>query len=211
MDFRFSPSLLDQFNNHLLGKWNKTEQDVIDSINRVPFKASEAMAKGTCFHTLTDGRELPKLNRKTKTYDVEIWKFKKDVVEEIRNNRTDGKSEVYVERTMEIGEDRVLLYGYIDTMKGQTSIDVKTTSRYRGPGSFYSSLQWRTYNYCAGTEKFQYIVTDFRHVYYEDYTQSKEAEDYLRSIVSQFIDFIKANRDKITHERVFDYSPEDLF
>ena len=195
-NIKVSPSLLDGFANMLVGKWaNDTEENLIARINKkAEFLQTEAMHRGTAFHDLTSG----KLNIQPKNgiYQVEWFKFDAKVVEEVQSERTGAFHEQFVGREIPSQWGNVWLYGYVDDIFPLEIKDMKTCRQYYQEG-YSDSWQWKTYLYCAGSDKFTYIITDFANVYYEEYWRTPTLQQSLTGIINKFSEFIFDNKDKI--------------
>lgn len=211
MGYRIYPTLVEQYLNYQAGKYNLTEQDVINSINRVERPVSEAAHKGKAYHKLTENKDkLPPLRKEENNYfyDVGWWQFKQSPVDEIIELRSDGIHEVYVEKPIDVNGISVLLYGYIDTLKNGNALELKTTGYYRGI-SFLDSFQKLVYLYCTNVRKFRFIITDFEFVFFEDYYPYEYLVTDLVYILYDFIQFLENDqiRPHITDKKLFSFNP----
>ena len=145
VNYRFYATLLDSF-QYYLGRVDDDNafQDFIDRLNRKPFY-SEAAAKGTAFNDLVDLIISGKLR-------IE------DLPKDKRGN--------------------VALYGYVDEILKYKVVDIKTTGRYVFP-KYLNAWQSKIYPYCLNengvyVNTFEYLITDFRNVYIEEYPYKPE-------------------------------------
>jgi len=194
--------LLDAFDNYLTGKYNETEERLLDKINKkAEYQQTEAMHMGTAFHDLTrTGPENCQIVRDKKIgycYRFHFWDFKKDVVDEVSDLRKGLFHEQYVSRDIETKHGIVRLYGYVDDIGNGIIQDVKTTKQYRGGISYYDAWQWKVYLYCANSYVFNYIITDYTNVYSEQYHNGPHIKEVLKSHVNRYCEFINDNKEKI--------------
>lgn len=115
----------------------------------------------------------------------------------------------------------VELYGYLDEVVKDVVYDIKTTSQYSF-GKFERAWQKEVYPYCLvqsgempSVKQFEFVVfqlskpssrtpfikgTRYSEVYTYDHT---EAEKSLRAILERFIEWLEANRERITDLKIF--------
>lgn len=115
----------------------------------------------------------------------------------------------------------VELYGYADEVTMDKVYDIKTTSSYTF-GKFERAWQKDVYPYClvasgemTEVKEFEYTVVKFRggtarsplitgDIYREAYTYNHEATAVrLRQMLERFIEWLEANRHKITDKKIF--------
>lgn len=130
-------------------------------------------------------------------------------------------SQVLVEADIETRYGVVNLYGFIDEMRMDVVYDIKTTMRYQF-GKYNHYMQRYVYPYCliesgmatdishfeftayalkGGSARTPLIVgTQYAEVYDYDHEQAKK---HIRNACERFIEFIEANRDKITDTNIF--------
>lgn len=183
--YRIYPSLLDKFQSFLDAEqateewWNldsegeykltademsdKLEQELLDSVNRVPHEPIEAADKGTCFNEVIDcliahrkceyeGMDIQsgelagnrvitaKLNGFEFIYNAEMCK-------EFATRFEGAISQHQCSAVLPTKYGDVELYGYIDEIVTDHVCDIKTTSRYDF-GKFHKSWQRHVYPYC---------------------------------------------------------------
>lgn len=184
--YKLYPSLLSCFDRYERGYLD--EASLIDRINRVPVPQTEAQAKGVSFE------EAVIKGIGEETFDPEILSKVRALLP-----RPMLKTQVYCEH--QLGD--VLVYGYVDVLGKLVAVDIKTTSQYR-PGCFEKSHQ----NFYLpalrpkGIRSLRYIITDFRDVYQEEYTQECDFT-HQEAQIKAFCAFLDANRDRITDRRIF--------
>jgi len=178
------------------------EQDLINKLNRVPTEKTEAILKGVAFET----------SLQTLTPEVEIegkvLKFDPELVKSMARITEGSVWQIKVEKTIVISPAiSIKLYGYMDAIKMDTGIDVKTTGQYTFP-KFDRSFQHKVYLLGANEmgihlNKFMYLVTDFREYYYEVYPY--EPDKFMKELAvisSDLIDFIDSRKGLIINEKL---------
>lgn len=202
-NYRIYPSLLDSFQRYLDSAkefedvWNvdadgeykrsleeieaEREQDLLDSINRVPRPASEAQDKGTAFNELIDweARRTPTreglyfYNRNCqngfKTYEVKFngweWVFNGRDIDRWAPCYASAVPQYLCKATIDTKRGPVLLYGYADEICQDVVVDLKTTTRYNF-GKFEHGWQKSVYPYCLVASGDMPSVSRFEyHVY----------------------------------------------
>ena len=115
----------------------------------------------------------------------------------------------------------VELYGYADEIVRDKVYDIKTTSAYQF-GKFERAWQKDVYPYCLVASGEMTTVSEFEYtvfqltkpsarnpvigakMYAEAYTYDHtESEKRLRSFLERFIEWLEANRERITDEKIF--------
>lgn len=89
--------------------------------------------------------------------------------------------------------DSVVIRGYIDFLLGNTIIDVKTTSKYDCP-KYLKNNQHRAYMgalHEKGITRFQYLVTDFKDVFIEEYFWHESMLEELRGRVNELFSYLE--------------------
>lgn len=132
-------------------------------------------------------------------------------------------SQVLVESDIDTIYGKVNLYGFIDEMRMDKVYDIKTTSRYEF-GKYADYNQRFVYPYCLinsgmveyihqfeftsyvlkGGNSRQPLITGTRYAEVYDYDH-EAATRHIKHICERFIEFIEANRDKITDKNIFTY------
>lgn len=123
--------------------------------------------------------------------------------------------------TIDTAYGTVELYGYADEIVMDKVYDIKTTSNYAF-GKFERAWQKDVYPYCliesgemTEVKEFEYTVVKMKggtkrtplitgDIYREAYTYNHEqATVRLRQMLERFIEWLEANRDKITDKKIF--------
>lgn len=218
--YRFYITLLDSFQRYLDSESDDAKQGLLNSINRVPF-FSEAADKGSAFNDLidlliSDKSKLDEVNEIEQEYITHTYirrdgttgtyTFPKFIVHEYVKRLTGALIQVYVEVKIETSFGDVILYGYVDDVLPGKAVDIKTTGRYIFP-KYLKAWQHKGYSHCLshnGVEliEFEYIVTDFNNIFIETYPVRDYSQE-LKNICEQLIEFIQANQDKITDQKIY--------
>jgi hypothetical protein len=197
--YKFYATLLDAFKWYQASESENAEQELIDKINRVPFQ-SDAADKGTRFNDLIDSV----LCGGSVTGD----EFSEPLVLDIAGLLYGSAKQLFTSTMIQTNYGMVELYGYIDYIKQDAAIDLKTTKSYE-LGKFKNSLQRHVYPVSLiddgnDIKAFEFLVTDFSSIFIEsylvDYDQSKII---LANVCEEFISFINAKRHLITDRKIF--------
>lgn len=184
--YRFYPTLLNVFSRYLHGG-NLTEQQLLDTINRVPTPTTEAQQRGVSFEeTLIKGTDEAR-------FDADILQKVKKLLP-----RPIVETQVYCQWQL----DDVLFYGYVDLIGKYKAVDIKTTGSYQ-PGRYLFNHQ-NLYLHALkkrGIKLMEYVITDFKDVYVESYPLTHPIDRQLEEI-QQFKAFIDEHRALITDKKI---------
>jgi hypothetical protein len=151
----------------------QAKQELIDKINRVPFD-SEAADKGTAFNELVDvlahkiTSDKITFTEEKGIYTVKhkdrIFNFDKAICEAISEKIKGAIPQYFCSADLNVGDNIVNLYGYIDEVKEFTIIDIKTTAKYQA-FKFRNNWQHVVYPFCLfksgiNIETFVYLVVE---------------------------------------------------
>ena len=222
VNYRFYATLLDGF-QYYLSKVDDDNafQDFIDRLNRKPF-FSEAAMKGSAFNELVDLL----IENKVRLSDFPVDKkgnvlfpyeekgvkkdfpFKPDILRLMTDRLKGSVPQKYTEAVLPTRKGNVLLYGFADEVQRNKVIDIKTTGRYIFP-KYLHAWQSKVYPYCLKkqgvyVDTFEYLVTDFRNVFVEEYPYKPERDVLeLQRFSEQLIDFIENHKNLITSQKLF--------
>jgi hypothetical protein len=200
--------------------------ELIDCINRVPFD-SELADKGTAFNEVIDcmieGRKSDKMEI-SKGYDSvtnnltclianykdRVFTFPLSLCRTVSEYLKGAIVQQLVESKIKTKYGEVLLYGYIDGILPFKIYDIKTTSKYT---AFKYRNKWQhiVYPFClinSGVDiaDFEYLVTDFKNVFFETYTYSHDSHHQdLVLHCEGLIEFLEQNKDLITDKKIFNF------
>lgn len=210
---------------------DKIQQELIDTINRVPHEPWEAADKGTAFNEVIDmlianrecGIEGMVVNEEKGNYHVSFhgfeWLFDGKFCRDFAQKLYDSASQVFTSATIDTRYGFVELYGYIDEWQRDNVIDIKTTGDYDFL-KFERKWQRHVYPYCLTQNGsviagFEYRVVKwkggtkihpalFGEVIPEYYTYDHEqSTGELREMVEHFLSWLELNHDKITDTKIF--------
>ena len=199
-------------------------QDLINTINRVPFE-SEAADKGTAFNEIIDAL-IEK--RKPNNMDVErsedgfyvvkykdyTFNFPIEVCKKLSEYYNGAITQERVEAILPTKYGDVLVYGLIDELMPMSVHDIKTTGSY-SVGKFKENHQHLVYPYALlqngnDVRLFEYNVVEWSRgggvngVYTETYVFEQDRDiPILRDHVEQLIEFLEENRHLITNKKIF--------
>ena len=199
-------------------------QDLINTINRVPFE-SEAADKGTAFNEIIDAlieKREPNdmtVERSEDGYYVVHYKdytfsFPIDVCKKLSEYYKGAITQQRVEAILPTKYGDVLIYGLIDELIPMSVHDIKTTGNY-SVGKFKENHQHLVYPYALiengnDVRLFEYNVVEWARgggvsgVYTETYVFDPERDTpILRDHVEQLIEFLEENRHLITNKKIF--------
>ena len=124
----------------------------------------------------------------------------------------------YIEAVMPVRYGNVLLYGWIDELRKDVVYDLKTTKRYEF-GNYAHYWQRHVYPYClieSGDSKaikgFEFTVIKWAgrgkaitgEMFKEYYTYDHpESSALIRQECERFIEWLEANKDRITDKKIF--------
>lgn len=205
----------------------KQFQSLIDRINRVPFD-SESASQGTAFNEVVDciieGRKSELMDIASHKdlgiirvqYNDYSFEFPISLCVEFANYYKGGLTQQRCEADLIFDDYTVNLYGYIDELLPFSVHDIKTTKSYSA-GDFRNHWQHIVYPYClnkSGVEvnQFEYNIAVINRTKYainfetftETYIFDKEMDTKrLKDFVSEFVEFLEANRELINDKKIF--------
>lgn len=187
--WRISPTFLDSFGYYLSiedDEQSKTaRQELIDRLAGVKHEPNEAMQKGIDFENAVLAYWINEQVQPSSPYDECV----KEVAEYIKGSI----SQVHVETEIAGG----IVHGYIDFLRGNQIYDVKTCSSY-DVGKYLGRNQHLVYLYALRNDnirRFQYMITDFRNVYKEDYFYNPNIEKQLTANIREFLTYLENDKE----------------
>lgn len=204
-------------------------QELLDCINRRPVE-NEYVFRGRCFNAGVDyllgNRDEEYIYEETgegQILKVAIapegpqFEFPLGICRQMASIVAGGLPQVYCEAPLSTRYGSVLLYGVLDELLPMGVHDIKTTTHYRH-GAYFDKWQRFVYPYClteAGNkiDYFEYdivVITGKKkhkyHLYREYYPyQHEDSIQLLTYICESLIEFIEANRTRITNLKIFNY------
>ena len=193
IQYRFYPSLLNTFSRYLQGG-NFTQQNLIDSINRVPAPTTAAQERGTSFEEAV-----------IKGTDEE--RFDPAIIRQVRKllPRPIVDTQVYCQWEI----DDVLFYGYVDLIGKYKAVDLKTTGSYQKDRFLFNHQNLYLHALKRkGIKLMEYVITDFMDVYVESYALTHPIDKQVEEI-RLFKTFLEEHRPLITDKKIFVTEGED--
>lgn len=199
--YLITPTLLNSFQYYIQDEYKSpadSRADFLRTLSREKFKPNEAMQKGIDFENdimlLCDDSIEGTIN-----LIDNLSKFsKEESYLQIINSLTEivkgGLWQQTVKKDLTVGNQEFLLYGKCDVIKRDTIYDIKFTSNYE-VGKFLDSAQHLIYLYCLDLPKFQYLVSDGKDYWIEDYFNNSGIEDEIKSKISDFMGYLENDKE----------------
>ena len=219
--YLITPSLLNSYQYYIQDEFKSpadSRADFLKTLSREKFEPNKAMQKGIDFENDIKfycdfgvfrgmGKTIDITELDTRDdYEKHIF-YKKPIVKhnspefeidyiikDIGNIVKGGLWQESVKKELKIGNTEFLLYGKIDVLKRDTIYDIKFTSNYE-LGKFMDSSQHRIYLYCLGLPKFQYLISDGKEYWTEDYHNHEGIEDELKGMISDFMEYLENDKE----------------
>lgn len=190
--YLITPSLLNSYQYYIQDEFKSpadSRADFLKTLSREKFEPNEAMQRGIDFEN--DINQLT--NNLPSTFNDKSQEYISCVVN-IANIVNSGLWQQTCKKELKIGNQEFLLYGRTDVIKRDTIYDIKFTSNYE-LGKFYNSSQHLIYLYCLGLPKFQYLISDGKEYWTEDYHNHEGIEDELRGMISDFMEYLENDKE----------------
>lgn len=213
--YKFYATLLDAFRWYRASESESALQEFIDKINRVEIvdeKALERMNKGTALNNLVDkqvkNHVFCEADKISSIVDNTEFTFDAKIVNELGDRLELSIPQHYIECTIDVNGVEVLLYGYIDYLRLNRCIDLKTTSKYE-LGKYKDNMQMHLYPVSLkekgiDVDEFEFLVTDFKEVYSEVYPINIDNSlNILSNECGLLIEFLELKKDLITNKKIF--------
>ena len=190
--FLITPSLLSSYQYYINDEWKSPEDsraDFLRTLSREKFEPNESMIKGIQLE-----EHINQLTSNlSSTFNDKSQEYIECVIA-IANIVRGGLWQESVKKEITVGNQEFLLYGRTDVIKRDTIYDIKFTSNYEA-GKFVSSSQHRIYLYCSGLPKFQYLVSDGKEYWIEDYHNHEGIEDEIKSKINDFLSYLENDKE----------------
>lgn len=193
-NYLITPTLLNSLKYYLESDFGKRE-DFLKTLSRERFEPNEAMQKGIDFEN-----DIQKFCKDMEDYYMlsNIAPISRPeeskIIEEVSNIVYGGFWQESVKKEIEVAGTRFLLYGRCDVIKDDTIYDIKYTKNYN-LGKFSNSTQHLIYMYCGGLDKFQYLVSDLKNYWTEEYTKPKNIESKIISEIHSLLNYLKRDEE----------------
>jgi hypothetical protein len=184
--YLITPTLINAYQYYINDEFKspaESRADFLKTLSREKFEANEAMQKGIDF-------------------EEEIFiqcSLEKEVGKKLTSNPIcdaivkivkGGIWQQTCKKDLQVGNQEFLVYGKMDIVKEDTVYDIKFTSNYE-LGKFLNSAQHLIYLYCTGLPKFQYLISDGKDYWIEDYYNHANIENKIKSKISDFLGYLE--------------------
>lgn len=206
--YKITPSLHAAFHWHF--KLEKPLAEFVDTLLRKPTETNEAMQAGIDFEDAVEKCCETGLlpfgsvqNGYIENEDAGIIETHNDISEkenkyndcviEVAGIVKGGDWQATVAKTVLMPSHgfKIRLTGRTDVVCKSKIADIKFVKQYE-IGKYQPSIQHLIYLYCTGMDKFQYVASDGKDVYVEEYNYtSEQLEDMIFPMVNEFLCFIK--------------------
>jgi hypothetical protein len=200
--YLITASLLNSYQYYIQDEFKSpadSRADFLKTLSRERFEPNEAMQKGIDFED--DLMQVSLDLRGFENYlssnsnNFETKPFSRDIIlHELGAIVEGGLWQESVKKEITVGNQEFLLYGRMDVIKRDTIYDIKFTSNYE-LGKFMNSSQHRIYLYCLGLPKFQYLISDGKEYWIEDYHNHEGIEDELKGMISDFMSYLENDKE----------------
>lgn len=165
---------------------NKSTQELMETLAKVPTPPNEAMQAGIKFEddvfAYCEGGDLIE--------DDSYSSCVKEVGDIVRG----GIWQESLFAPVSIGLDDYMLFGKSDVIKENWIYDIKFSKSY-DVGKYNDSIQHLVYMYASGIENFAYLVSNGRDVWREDYHWNNQSEQTLKVQIANLVEFLKSEPD----------------
>jgi len=211
--YLITPTLINAYQYYINDEFKSpadSRADFLKTLSREKFEPSEAMQKGIDFEakvqflttdiTVDDLRHFYKekvgetvINHKLTIEDAINWLKQQPefLISQVVEN---GLWQQTCKKDLKIGNKEFLLYGKMDVIKRDTIYDIKFTDNYE-LGKFLDSSQHLIYLYCTGLPKFQYLISDGKDYWIEDYYNHANIENEIKSKISDFLGYLENDKE----------------
>jgi hypothetical protein len=181
--YLITPSLLGSFVWYLSDESEDSREKFLQTLERVRTPKNPAQQKGIDFENAVFGyccldKQLPIINPITQIGDI------------VKG----GLWQQSVKKEIKVGNQDFLLYGRTDVIKHDTVYDIKYTRKY-DLGKFLDSAQHLIYLYCTGLLKFQYLISDGKDYWIEDYHNHANIENEIKGKISDFLGYLENDKE----------------
>ncbi|QIL40996.1 hypothetical protein G7074_18020 [Pedobacter sp. HDW13] len=199
VSYAFYPTLLDSF-----VYYKKTEElnkfvELIDKINRVKVERHNGLSKGIAFENVINNL----IDNRSTVNDFNL-ELVHSIVSKLKRCTSKQKK---LETVIDSPYGKIKLYGIFDYEFPQMYADLKTTENYSF-GKYDDHIQHKMCslickNNGAPIEQFNYVITDFKYWYIENYKCTDSLHDDLMYEIYDFISFINHYKHLITNNKIF--------
>jgi hypothetical protein len=202
--YLITPSLLGFFAWYLFDESGDARQKFLNTLAKVRTETTPAQQRGLDFEkkiqTYCEGKYFDAISSAISIphdFDEEELEeaIEQDIiVKSVGDIVKGGLWQQPVKKEITVGNQEFLLYGRTDVIKRDTVYDIKFTSNYE-LGKFLDSSQHLIYLYCTGLPKFQYLISDGKDYWIEDYHNHVNIENEIKSKISDFLGYLKNDKE----------------
>lgn len=199
--YLITPTLLNSFQYYIQDEYKSpadSRADFLKTLSREKFEPNEAMQKGIDFEDkICELDKMLKANWSVFALNfvfLEETEEYKSCLKNIAEIVKGGLWQQTVKKDLTVGNQEFLLYGKCDVIKRDTIYDIKFTSNYE-VGKFLDSAQHLIYLYCLDLPKFQYLISDGKDYWIEDYHNHAGIEDEIKSKISDFMGYLENDQE----------------
>jgi len=182
--YLITPTLINAYQYYIHDEFKsptESRADFLKTLSREKFEPNEAQAKGLKFEARVN-EFCGQLVKGITDYD--------DVAILIANIVKGGLWQQTCKKDLQVGNQEFLVYGKMDVVKRDTVYDIKFTSNYE-LGKFLNSAQHLIYLYCTGLPKFQYLISDGKDYWIEDYYNHANIENEIKGKINNFLGYLE--------------------
>ena len=190
--YLITPSVLNSYQYYINDEFKSpadSRADFLKTLSREKFEPNEAMQKGIDF----EGHINQLTNNLPSTFNDKNKEYISCVID-IANIVNGGLWQQTCKKELQVGNKEFLLYGKMDVIKRDTVYDIKFTGNYE-IGKFLNSAQHLIYLYCTGLPKFQYLISDGKDYWIEDYHNHIDIENEIKSKISDFLGYLENDKE----------------
>jgi hypothetical protein len=215
--FLITPTLINSYQYYIQDEFKSpadSRADFLKTLSRERFEPNEAMQKGIDFENdiyetcnnncIANFNKIePRFVQLVLENGVALTKDMKErtvmhqyinCVVDFANIVKGGLWQQTCKKDLQVGDKEFLLYGKMDVIKRDTIYDIKFTGNYE-IGKFLDSAQHLIYLYCSGLPTFQYLISDGKDYWIEDYHNHIDIENEIKSKISDFLGYLENDKE----------------
>ena len=184
--YLITPTLINSYQYYINDGFKSpadSRADFLKTLSRERFEPNEAMQRGIDF-------EEEIFNQCSLEKEVGKKLTSNPICDAVVKIVKGGIWQQTCKKNLQVGDKEFLLYGKIDVVKQDTVYDIKFTSNYE-LGKFLNSAQHLIYLYCTGLPKFQYLISDGKDYWIEDYYNHANIENEIKSKISDLLGYLE--------------------
>lgn len=154
MALLIAPTLLNSYNwlRKCPPSWkDRAYQDIMNTLNRAPFKPNEAMQRGNDFEDAVYRHANTDLDM------LEASENFKKVCRRVRGYTYQKRLKLF----FDVDDKQYCCFGRADCYSKEEIVDIKTTASFKGNSQYLSGWQHLFYTGIAGVPRFTYLVAEW--------------------------------------------------